>query len=139
MKKTWKLTAKHLDDIVRAYEAGESSASLAAEFGVCQSNVCKLLQRRGVPARGVRKFPMSEVGNAAKMYEGGMRAHQIAAHYGVSRPVIIYALRDAGFAIRSGQLAHRKYPVNDAAFDIATDEAAYWRKQKRADEYMRRW
>lgn len=59
-------------------------------------------------------------------YLAGEDTVTLGAAYGVSASSIGYHLKRAGVKLRSRSEAARSETVNHAAFDVITDEAAYW-------------
>ena len=79
------------DEAVKRYEAGASIMGLAAEYGVTESAVRNMLQRRGVELRGTtRTFDYKK---AARMYEAGVLVVDIAEQLGTTEASVRRALR----------------------------------------------
>ena len=99
-RRSWtKLPESTKRTIAERYVAGETSVTLAAEFGVAKSTVLKLLRDRNVV---VRRQPMTpeQVADAQRLYEMGQSLSQISTQMAIPQDTIRLALKAAGVQLR---------------------------------------
>ncbi len=61
-----------------------------------------------------------------KLYRAGSSSTQLAKRFGMTDTGIRKVLQRAGVDRRDGSLCHRRYALNEAAFDEVTPASAYW-------------
>lgn len=96
------------------YREGATIAQLAHDYGVTDSAIRFMLQRRNVELRGkTRSFDYDE---AARMYQDGMLVKEIATHFGVTESSVRRAMHRVGVKVnpRQRQVANtRRRKFND--------------------------
>jgi transposase-like protein len=85
--------------IVGRYQAGESSTSLAATFGISKGSVIRLLRDADVPIRN-QGLTDDQIAEAARLYASGQSLAQIGAHLGVDHGTVWRQVRKRGVTIR---------------------------------------
>ena len=95
-----RLSAKQIGDVVRRYEAGESSRTLATEFGIAPSALLRLLCERNVVVRQQVVTPDQEQ-VMAQEYEGGMTMAELETKHGLSHGAVLRALHRSGVVMRA--------------------------------------
>lgn len=91
-------------------------------------------QGQGRTGKGWRRHSGVDVAEIVRRYNAGESAPSIAKSLGVSYRLVYDRLREVGAHVRSSSEAKRGRPIvgrrrcalNEAAFDVVTDEAAYW-------------
>ncbi|MDR6200725.1 DNA-directed RNA polymerase specialized sigma24 family protein [Microbacterium sp. SORGH_AS428] len=85
--------------VVVRYEAGETSTSLAAEFGVAKSTILGILRDANVV---MRRQPLTseQVDRARELYESGLSLSQVAAQLTLKQDTIRLALKAASVRLR---------------------------------------
>nr|WTB29735.1 hypothetical protein OG781_09735 [Streptomyces sp. NBC_00830] len=108
---------EHVEDVLgAAYEAehlGESAASLAAEFGLTERFVFRLLDKHDIPRRGCVKeldMPLAEL--KRRYLEDRVELQDLAAMLGVSRGTVSRRLAEAGVTV----------PLGARPLDLPVDE-----------------
>jgi lambda repressor-like predicted transcriptional regulator len=93
------LTVTQRSEIVQRYEAGESAAALAREFGVDRQTLVNHLKRAGVEVR-YRIVDQIDVAEAQELYASGLSLAGVGERFGVSARSVLNAFRTAGFVTR---------------------------------------
>ena len=93
-------TAKQWSAVVAAYQADQSMASLAAEYGTKRESISKLLRREGVALRVRRAMSPAEIDQAAQLYERGLSLHTIGSHLNWDHNTIYRHLKKRGVMMR---------------------------------------
>lgn len=85
--------------VVARYEVGETSSTLAADYGVAKSTILGILRANNVV---VRRQPLraDQVSEAARMYESGQSLSQVAAQLNVNQETMRVAILNAGVVLR---------------------------------------
>lgn len=90
--------------MIERYEAGESSTTLADEYGVAKSTILGILRAANVV---VRRQSLDEaiVAEAVRLYEVGLSLSQVAAQLEVNQETMRVAILKHGVRLRppSGQ------------------------------------
>jgi len=111
--------------VIEEYLSGLSAKAVGRQRGVSHTIVLRILREHGVQRR--KQIQPPEVQAAlVRDYQAGMGSLQIAAKHGVNFKAVFAALRRASISARSVGKAIRTCSLNEAAFDIITEEAAYW-------------
>lgn len=92
---------KHRKEVIALYEDGLTGDDIADRFGVSGTAVRRQLERWDVPRR-TRKILLSPEREAemVERYENGESSLELAAAYGISKPVILRRLKAAGANMR---------------------------------------
>lgn len=113
--------------MVARYQAGESLARIADEFGVGRAAVRATLVTSGVtirPPRSQTAVPV-DAERAVRLYEAGVSLRGIAAVLGVGVPAARAAVTEAGLTIRPpGRGRLRSHPVTPVALTTGTPTTA---------------
>ena len=127
-------------ELAAAYEGGEPVASLVRRGGVSQTQLYRILRRRGVqlraPSKGRRRRQLSveDERAIAVSYSRGTSKEALARDYSCSTSRVRRILRDGDIAHRSPIEAHpRRHAVRHDAFAELTPESAYWTGLAMAD------
>ncbi len=118
--------------IVKRYRGGEATRTLAAEYDVTISTILLILHRAGVETTmngnlyrdDVRQISDEEAKAVAAAYKSGEQTPSIQARTGLTKDQVYICLERQGVDRRPRK--QLKLPLNEAAFDVLTDEAAYW-------------
>lgn len=87
-------------EIVAAYQAGETQTAIAERHGVSRRKITGALRRAGVPHRdiGANRGPRSLIGqegdDVAELYRDGVTIETIIETYKVARATVIRCLRE---------------------------------------------
>lgn len=73
-----------------------------------------------------RKLTSDQAKEICRRYKDSESSPQLGTIFNVSGSTIRYLLERHGIPRRSRRDAQLKYPCNEAAFDIITEESAYW-------------
>lgn len=68
----FRFTVQQRQAVVAAYEAGQTMASLARQYGVKRETISHLLRRSGVEIRQRRVISQAEVDEAVRLYRNGL-------------------------------------------------------------------
>jgi uncharacterized protein (DUF433 family) len=101
-----RLGEARVSELIRRYEAGETSRQLAAAFGLGASSVKELLHRRGAKVRHKVGLTSTQVDTAVALYQDGWLLREIGKKFEVSRDAVRLALRERGVVLRSGHGNH---------------------------------
>ncbi|CAN5229630.1 hypothetical protein BH09ACT6_BH09ACT6_16470 [soil metagenome] len=84
---------------MRRYESGETSTSLAAEFGVAKSTILRILRTNNVV---VRRQPLNpdQTLEATRLYASGLSLSQVAKRLDVNQETMRVAIICAGVTMR---------------------------------------
>jgi len=104
-RRSWnRLSAEARRDVIVRYEAGDTSTTLAVEYGVAKSTILSILRANNTV---VRRQPLDEVvvAEAARLYDSGLSLSQVAERLRVNQETMRVALVKANVALRppSGQ------------------------------------
>lgn len=93
------LTPDDIAEIVRVYEAGQSTQHIGSRYGMSKTRVATILREQGVPLRrpGLTDDQVSE---AAQLYEAGKSLAILGVHFGVSHATIANVLKKRGIRLR---------------------------------------
>jgi DNA invertase Pin-like site-specific DNA recombinase len=99
-----------MDEIVRRYEAGEGSPTIAREYGVAPSALIRALRARGVR---IREQVLSDevVARAAQLYESGLPVQRVADELHVAKSTLLRALKKAGVQMRPMRAPRKEAPA----------------------------
>lgn len=86
--------------VIKAYESGQTMASLAAEYKVKRESISKLLRRAGVAIRKPRQMTQAHIDEAAHLYSRGLSLEQIGAKLGWDHNTIYRHLKKRGVVMR---------------------------------------
>lgn len=115
-----------IEEVIRRYEAGETTTAIAADIGVHRKSVVYALKTRGVPIRpasfsqigqerpGMRTLSAEQVAEAVRRYSAGEGATVLGKAFGVSPGTVLSALRREGVAIQAAGQARALSPADDA-------------------------
>lgn len=125
-----KVTLQQIDDAIRRYQNGEMLRAIAAEYGVTYDNLSRHLKNRSVArypnGYQSRAFSPSEDEEIGRRYEAGENIYELAKSYS-SRPMTVRkAILRSGHMMRHPKVAHRRYSLDELAFDSLTPGTAYW-------------
>ncbi len=118
--------------IVQRYRNKEATRSIAASYDVTISTILAILRAHNVELtmngnlyrQDVRQLTDEEVISVSEAYKGGEQTPSICARTGLTKDQVYICLERGGVERRSR--AQLKLPLNEAAFDVLTDEVAYW-------------
>jgi hypothetical protein len=94
------LVPTDIHDIVHRYDdAGETTAQIAAHYGISKTRVALVLREQDVMIRrqGLTEEQLTE---AAELYAAGRSLAWLGARYGVSHTTVAAALRRQGIQLR---------------------------------------
>jgi hypothetical protein len=93
------LTTEDVADIVRRYEACETTQQVGERYGISKTRVANVLREQGVAIRrqGLNAIQVNE---AATLYTAGKSLAWLGAHYGVSHTTVATALRRQSLQLR---------------------------------------
>jgi transposase-like protein len=97
-----RLSPEELDDIVEAYAAGAPAAAVAAEFGVSESAVKRLVRQRGGEIR-LQPLPHDIIDKAAALYKSGMSVQAVADQLRVPKSTLLRTLKKHGVQMRKAK------------------------------------
>lgn len=100
VKRGWnRLNTDQQAAVVTRYSNGETSATLAEEYGVAKSTILRILREARVV---VRRQPMTpeQVSDAAQIYVTGSPLSQVAKRLGVNQETMRTAILKAGVVLR---------------------------------------
>lgn len=134
------LSFGQLADLTGRYAAGENTMTIAKDFGVSVSMVCRRASRAGHGKRGscVGVLTSLQKEDATKRYIRGESLESIGRSMGVTGAAIGAIAKKRGASMRPIDIANRTRSINDAAFSIPTPESAYWAGFLMADGCIRK-
>jgi uncharacterized protein (DUF433 family) len=94
------LMPAEVDEIVKAYKAGNTTYALAEQFGCQRVTISEHLKKRGVNVSKRKSMDKLDVDDVIFMYRNMHTSQKIAEKYGVHPQVVIRCLRAEGIAIR---------------------------------------
>lgn len=95
-----RLGAAKVTEVVRRVQAGESARSLAAELGVANSALIRMLREQGVTVQR-RKVSDEDAAAMAREYETGASMAELEEKFGLSHGAVYRALHRAGVEMRA--------------------------------------
>lgn len=93
------LTTSDIAEIVRVYEAGQSTQHIGSRYGMSKTRVAAILREQGVPLRR-QGLTDEQVSEAAQLYDEGKSLATLGAHFGVSHATIANVLKRRGVRLR---------------------------------------
>jgi DNA-binding CsgD family transcriptional regulator len=93
------LTAEDIGDIVRRYEAGETTQQIGNHCGISKTRVATVLREQGIVIRR-QGLTDAQTGEAASLYATGKSLAWLGARFGVSHTTVAVALRRNGIQLR---------------------------------------
>jgi uncharacterized protein (DUF433 family) len=93
------LNAEDIADIVRRYEAGETTQHIGNRYGISKTRVATVLREQGITIRR-QGLTEDQVTEAARHYAAGKSLAWLAAQYDVSHTTVAAALREQGVQLR---------------------------------------
>lgn len=100
VKRGWnRLNTDQQAAVVTRYSNGETSTTLAEEYGVAKSTILRILREARVV---VRRQPMTpdQVSEAAQLYQAGLSLSQVAKQLDVNQETMRAAIMRAGVVLR---------------------------------------
>lgn len=100
VKRGWnRLNTDQQAAVVTRYSNGETSTTLAEEYGVAKSTILRILREARVV---VRRQPMTpdQVSEAAQLHQAGLSLSQVAKQLGVNQETMRAAILRAGVVLR---------------------------------------
>ncbi len=94
-----RLDPQQINNLVIAYQSGNTIKELAAQFQIHHTTVSKILERRGVPKR-YRPLAPKQIEHAIKAYRAGSSSKMIGDLLGVNASTIWRTLRREGVNMR---------------------------------------
>lgn len=93
------LSAQDIANVVRRYEAGETTQQIGNRYGISKTRVATALREQGIT---IRRHGLSDqqVNEAAALYVAGKSLAWLGARYSVSHTTIAAALRCHGVTLR---------------------------------------
>src|ERR1700733_3678000 len=123
-------TDDEVAELVRRYEAGDGSVTLARETGKSNSTIVKWLRRAGVTIRDneatAKKFSDAQWRRWGDEYKAGVSTTTLGQRAGLPHHVMNYHLRRIGIEIRDASESKRLYSINARAFEPTSPERDYW-------------
>jgi Helix-turn-helix domain len=105
-----RLTSTEVDELVHAYERGESVPRLVALFGINRTTALAHLKRRDVATRANRRrLTNKTVQQPAALYTDGRSLAAIARSFDVDPSTVAKELRRAGISIRTARKVPRTH------------------------------
>jgi hypothetical protein len=100
-QKQTRLDDSQRSELVARYEAGESSNTLAAEFGIHRRTATAIVRREGARTRYRVELADAEIDAARELYQSGDSLATVGAKLGVSSGTILRLLREGGVQTRA--------------------------------------
>lgn len=94
-----RVSSEQLDEIVRRYATGESTPTLAREFGVAEGSIGRLLRNRGIELR-LRPLSDEVVARAVELYADGLGVQAVADQLRVPKSTLLRAMKAVGVPLR---------------------------------------
>jgi transposase-like protein len=124
---TPKLSNDIQEEIARKYREGQTTESLASEYGVCRETIRKYVIAQGEQIRSRGKIPEAVVEQAVKAYQEIDNADEAGAIFGISRTIVLNGARARGIEIDLGKGGRktRKHHFNEHFFEEWSPDMAY--------------
>jgi DNA-binding CsgD family transcriptional regulator len=100
-QKQTRLTDSQRAELLERYLVGESSNTLAAEFGIHRRTATAIIKREGARTRYRVELTDAEIASARELYQSGDSLVTVGAKLGVSSGTILNLLRQAGVQTRA--------------------------------------
>jgi len=121
-----KLTKDQAAVAVSRYLNGESGRIIAADFGVHENTIYRLVRLAGETVRSLCVLTPTLIESIRVEYLHGCSSLFLARKYAVSKFTVLSALQQSGTPIRSRSECKRVYELDETAFDHPGPEATYW-------------
>lgn len=130
--------APYKAEIVRLYQEGKSTVTLAKQFGATDPTIAKILNESGIKRRSHSEaITLSQVGRPRKcsdadyeemgrLYSQGVNIPKIAKKFDVHSAIVSVALRKVGVASRSIGESRQPKIANPNAFYSPNETGLYW-------------
>ncbi len=127
------LEKSELKSLIKRYKNGESVSKLSKNLAISPKALNRILRENAIKIRGlkesrilagkqIRKIQTQEI---IKLLESGKSLSRIARENGLHRQTLTIQLKKNG--IKPSEISHQsQYSVDETAFDIVTEESAYW-------------
>jgi DNA-directed RNA polymerase specialized sigma24 family protein len=96
-----RLTAEQVQQLVAAYEGGDSIKELAARWGLHRTTVATQLRLAGVQIRRRQGLPDTLLDEAIRRYNDGWSCQRLADRYGCNATTVWKVLQQAGVKLRA--------------------------------------
>ena len=123
-----KNAAEFAEQVLLALASGEPRKAIAKRLGICNQTISNIVQQSGAALRHRRLLDPGEAQEMASQYMAGDSTCLIADRFQRATATVVAAIKSQGLAVRTSDMAHRRYSLNDHAFSDPTssEEAAYW-------------
>lgn len=125
MRKT--ITQTQIENIIRLYQEGLGSDTIAPKFGIHPNTVLKILKKNGIARRPLSAFTPEDVEKMRLMYADNKSLETIGKEFGITHGGVRQIFVKNNIERRNADDCHRKYEINEDFFDtIDTEEKAYF-------------
>jgi len=118
------LTDAQVQEMLALHQAGFPMTQLAGHFKVSTKTVCKWLRTSGANTHRLKATP-ERVDEWIELYEADCSTYEISTYADVTEETVRMALVHRGIA-RKPVGPYRTKTLHENAFDVLTDESAYW-------------
>jgi hypothetical protein len=130
MKPRRRLTDAERQEAITLYESGQSSIVIGQKLGTCPSTITRLVAKSGGLVRTqtahLEKTTAEQRDLMVADYVAGRSIKDLTELYGLDRSTILAHLHRRGVDVRPQCEEIRTYRLDESAFDVITEEAAYW-------------
>lgn len=125
MRKT--ITQTQIENIIRLYQEGFGSDTIAPKFGIHPNTVLKILKRNGIDRRPLSAFIQEDIEKMRLMYADNKSLETIGKEFGITHGGVRQIFIKNDIERRNADDCHRKYDIREDFFDhIDTEEKAYF-------------
>ena len=114
------------EKIVFLYKNGKSVNDIAISFNIDNGTVVSYLKEAGVFIPATHKVDDITKDKICEEYISGKSSEEIGKQYGITGAGVLYILKHKGISRRDNSECQRKLNLNEAAFNIFTEESLYW-------------
>jgi hypothetical protein len=122
-----RLTEQQINEIIKLYQEGDTPIALAAQFGIYNNSVTRILRKRGVLRNQHVKVPQDQIDQIITEYTAGISSEVIAEKLDIDGTTVCRILKRNGVILRPATQNKRKYTIQQDYFKIIdTEEKAYF-------------
>ncbi len=112
-----------IDEIIKLYQTGITPTNIAAQFGIRNNSVTRLLRKNGILRNQLIRTSQQTIQIILQDYANGISSEIIAKKLNINGSTVCRILKRNGIAIRPATQNKRKYTIVQDFFSVIDTEA----------------